>query len=145
MREVVERLRPRLRPFRTEAGRELVDLPDAPRPAAGTPAPPRFLPEYDNVLLSHADRSRFVAGPGRGRLWPAGATGWGSVLVDGAVLGPWRLSIDPTTGATTLLIRHPGPLAKRTGDSVMTEGLRLVRFLAPDASGRDVRFERIDP
>ncbi len=139
------RRRPRLRPFRTEAGGALVDGPAAPRPDAGTAAPPRFLPEYDNALLSHADRSRFVADPARARLWPAGPTGWGSVLVDGTVLGPWRLSTDPAAGAATLLIRHLGPISKGARDTVTTEGLRLVRFLAPDASGRDVRFERIDP
>ncbi|HEX2222550.1 MAG TPA: winged helix DNA-binding domain-containing protein, partial [Candidatus Limnocylindria bacterium] len=88
LREVVERLRPRLVTFRDEVGRELFDLPDAPRPDPAMPAPTRFLPEYDNVLLSHADRSRILPDSALGRL-----TGWvGSFLVDGFVAGQWRIA-----------------------------------------------------
>ncbi len=60
MREPMERLRPRLRTYRDERGRELFDLPDAPIADPEVPAPVRFLPDYDNVLLSHDDRSRVI-------------------------------------------------------------------------------------
>ena len=85
LREVVERLRPRLVTFRDERGRELFDLPDAPRPDPATPAPVRFLPEYDNVLLSHADRSRFVAAGDAPRAVRRGRPGPRTVLHDGFV------------------------------------------------------------
>jgi hypothetical protein len=58
-----ERLRERLVTFADERGRELFDLPDAPRPEADVPAPVRLLGEYDNVLLGHADRSRIASQP----------------------------------------------------------------------------------
>ena len=122
MREVLDRLRRRLRAFRDERGRELLDLPDAPRPDPDTPAPPRFLPEYDNVLLSHADRSRFVAEAHRARLGAATGPIHGSVLHDGFVCGVWRLERDRATGAATLVVEPRTPadeagarLARRRG------------------------------
>ncbi|RKT07641.1 winged helix DNA-binding protein [Streptomyces sp. 3211.6] len=88
LREAFERLRPRLVTFRDENGTELFDLPDAPRPDADTPAPPRFLPEFDNLLLSHADRTRVVPPEFKG-LNASGNQSRCVVLVDGFLAGVW--------------------------------------------------------
>jgi len=133
LREVVERLRPQLVTFRDERDRELFDLPDAPRPDADAPAPVRFLPEYDNVLLSHDDRSRFVAAADRTLLGPVWSVGWGAVLHDGAVRAIWR--VEPGG----VVVRHV-PLAKRAVASITAEGKRLGRFLE---AGPDVRLEPV--
>ena len=66
LREVADWLRPGLRAFRDESGTELLDLPDAPRPGPDTPAPVRLVAEYDNLVLSHADRSRVISEADRG-------------------------------------------------------------------------------
>ena len=81
-----------------EDGGELVDVPDGPLPDPDTPAPVRFLAEYDNVVLSHADRSRVVA-EGDHVLLPGGAGGWtGTVLVDGLLRATWAARRDGTAG-----------------------------------------------
>jgi hypothetical protein len=141
LREVVEGLAPELRPFRDERGRELVDLPDAPRPDPDTPAPPRYLPEFDNVLLSHADRSRVVS-DGAPLRFKARERIHGTVLVDGMLEAVWRLTRDGGGGAR-LTVVHAGGLTRRRLDAVAAEGRRLVRFLAADAPERDVRLVRV--
>jgi hypothetical protein len=100
--EVAQRLGPRLRAFRDPDDRELLDLPDGPRPDPDTPAPPRFLPEYDNVLLSHADRARVIPVRRSVPLPPGpGGTG-GTVLVDGLWQATWKITRQ--RGAATLRI-----------------------------------------
>jgi hypothetical protein len=141
LRAVVERLRPRLRTFRDERGRELFDLPDAPRPDPETPAPPRFLPEYDNVLLSHADRSRFVSDEHRARLGSVDGPVHGSVLSDGFAFGTWRLDRD--SGTATLVVTHARRPTKRAAAALAAEGRRFLRFAAADADTHDVRFEAL--
>jgi Winged helix DNA-binding domain len=133
-REIVERLRPQLRTFRDERGRELFDLPDASRPDPETPAPPRFLPTYDNVLLSHADRARFQSPKPRADFSAVSTPIQGTVLEDGFVCGGWRIE------RTTLVIDHVVALTKRAQTSIAAEGRRYLRFVDPSAPSRDVRF-----
>ncbi|HVG64277.1 MAG TPA: winged helix DNA-binding domain-containing protein, partial [Hyalangium sp.] len=78
-----EELRPKLQTFQDERGRELFDLPKAPRPPEDTPAPVRFLPEYDNLILSHDDRTRFVAKEHRAAVFLPNLRVISTFLVDG--------------------------------------------------------------
>jgi len=135
---VLERLRPQLLTFRDERGRELFDLPDAPRPDPDVPAPVRFLPEYDNVLLAHADRSRFCADDRR-RFAAAAGPFKGSVLVDGMVEAIWHSEQDAATKAVTIVVEH-FRLSREQQAEVEAEAAAVVRFWHPSASAHDVRL-----
>ena len=137
LRAVIERLRPRLMTFRDERDRELFDLPDAPRPDPETPASPRFLPEYDNILLSHDDRSRIIH-DSRGLPMPAGRGGeLGSVLVDGFLGGMWRIMRG--RGKATLIIEPAARWSKADHIAVIDEGARLLTFVAAESRDHDVQ------
>ena len=129
-----ERMRPSLRTFVDENGRELFDVPSARRPNADTPAPVRFLPEYDNVVIGHKDRSRIV-GPGTAR-WTE--VGWGIVLVDGLTSARWILERE--TGAATLRIEPFRRLTRGERAEVADEGDRLAAFLTDGEGPHDVRI-----
>jgi Winged helix DNA-binding domain len=139
LREVTDRLRPRLRTFRDEAGRELFDVPDAPLPHPGTPAPARFLPVYDNILLSHDDRSRILDDADRQRLTAESYGGnFGTILVDGFVGGRWKLARE--RGRATLEVTPLRRWAKGDGAAVTEEGARLLAFAAADVESHNVRL-----
>lgn len=142
MREVFDRLRPRLITFRDENGVELFDLPDAPRPDADTPAPPRFLPEFDNVLLGHADRTRVIPPPFKGRNG-VGNQAYGSVLVDGFLAAIWRLETGGGCAPTTVTVQELRPFTPAEREDVTDEAQTLLSVMtkaATDANGYDVRF-----
>jgi len=95
LREVTERLGAALRPVPGPSGADLLDLPDAPRPGPDVPAPPRFLPEYDNLLLSFADRSRVIPHGRPVPLPPGNGASGGTLLVDGRWQADWKITASP--------------------------------------------------
>ncbi len=136
LREVTERLRPRLRTFRDVRGDELFDLPDAPRPDPATPAPPRFLPEFDNLLLGHADRTRII--PSDNLKWVISNGGRPTLLVGGFVGGTWKIT--KKKSAANLVIESFTRLSKKDMATLAREGGRLLSFAAGDADIHDIQF-----
>jgi Winged helix DNA-binding domain len=135
LRDAVERLRPRLRTFQDERGRELFDVPDGPLPDPDTPAAPRFLPEYDNLLIGHHDRTRVIDHAYRYVIFT------GTVLVDGVVQATWNIKRGRDTG--TLTIEPLRRLSKADRLAVSEEGERLLKFAAGDAAKRDLRITAV--
>jgi len=123
LREVAERLP--LRTFRGEEGQALYDLPDAPRPSEDMPAPPRFLPAYDNLLLSHKDRTRVIPGHRPVPLPPGNGTTSGTFLVDGIWQGTWQIQDQ------TLHIQPFTKLSRADRNALFTEAAQLCAFVAP--------------
>ena len=138
LQDVIKRLRPTLRAFRAEHGRELLDLPNAPRPDPETQVPVRLLPEFDNVLLAHADRTRIISDPHRRRMITKNGLVRGGVLVDGFVRGQWK--IDRAKDAATLNVELFEPVSQEDTDALVAEGDRLLMFAAAEATTRDVRI-----
>ena len=127
--------------MRDDRNRELFDLPDGPRPDPDTPAPVRLLPEFDNVLLSHADRSRF--GVGDDVLRAAKGPVKGTVLVDGMVAAVWHSVVDRDRSRAELVIEH-AQLSARVRRTVEAEARRAARFWHPTAAEHEVRLLVLD-
>ncbi|MFE4518747.1 winged helix DNA-binding domain-containing protein [Kitasatospora sp. NPDC056783] len=132
---VVARLAPRLLVFRDERGRQLYDLPEAPRPDPDTPAPVRLVAPFDNLLLSHADRTRVLPEEHRARVMTRNGIVHGTLLVDGLVAGTWRL-----TGEREVAVAPFGPLGRADRRAAEAEAERVLAFAGAGAGGV-VRFE----
>lgn len=133
LRPVVERLRDELVVFRDDAtGAELFDLPDAPRPDPDTPAPARFLPEFDNVFIGHDDRSRIIPDPKRHAVAWSGNVAKPVFLSDGVLKGTWSLLRDGD--GATLELRPFADLTDAERAGLEEEGEALLAFHAPEAA-----------
>jgi len=141
LKAVLEQLRPTLVAFRDEQGAELFDLPAAPRPGADAPAPPRLVAEFDNLILSHAERSRVISSAATKKIYTVNGVIPATVLIDGFVAGMWRLDRRRDTATVTVELfgrdGPPGPGPER--DALEAEAGRMLAFGAPGAA-HDVRF-----
>lgn len=138
LKETFEALRPRLRTFRDETGRTLYDVPKAPLPDEDTPAPARFLPEFDGVVLGLADRRRFMADEHKKHMETKNLYVPAVFLVDGRVAGKWAAK--RKKDVATIEAKAFGKLAKKAKDELVEEGEALLGFLEPQATKRVVRF-----
>ncbi|MEU5876657.1 winged helix DNA-binding domain-containing protein [Spirillospora sp. NPDC047279] len=136
--EVFERLAPELVTFADENGKVLYDLPDAPRPGPGVPAPIRFVPEFDNLTLSHADRARIVSEEHRKRLFTVNGIIRAAVLVDGFVHGMWKH--EKKRGVATVWIELFEPVSDADREGMVEEGTDLLRAAYPEAKTHEIEF-----
>ncbi|NVI97621.1 winged helix DNA-binding domain-containing protein [Myxococcus sp. AM009] len=138
LKPAFEALRPSLRTFRDEKGRELFDLPEAPRPDEDTPSPPRFLPEFDSLVLGHDDRARLVEEAYRSKLITKNLRIPATFLVDGFVAGTW--TVERKRAVAALVVEPFAPLKKKKDrEALAKEGEALLRFVEPEARAVEVR------
>lgn len=139
LKEAIEKIRPELSFYRDENRRELFDHPGLPIEDPGRPAPERFLPEFDNILLSYSKRTRMVADEFRSRVYVPVLRVRSTILVDGFVAGTWRT--EKSRGTATLVIEPFGSLSRTSRQNLSDEGERLIRFIGYDAERHEVKFE----
>jgi hypothetical protein len=135
--ELIKPIRSKLVTFEDARGRELFDLPKAPRPDEDTPAPVRFLPEYDSVMIAHSDRSRIVDEKHKKVLITKNLIVPATFLIDGRIAGTWKL--EQKKSVVTITLAPFAPLAKPTRRELEKEGDALGRFVCPGVAQVVVR------
>lgn len=135
LKPAFERLRPALVSLRGPGRAELFDLPGAPRPEPDVPAPVRFLPEWDNILIGRGDE-RFVAAAHRKAVFLPGLRVASTILIDGVVAGTWKAERKKAT--VTLTVAPFAKLSKAVRAELEEEGDALLQFLEPEATTRDL-------
>lgn len=138
LRETVENMRPRLRTFSDEQGNELFDLPGAPLPPSDTVSPPRFLSEFDNMLLSYFDRSRIISEKHKALVFTINGIIRATFLIDGFVSGTWK--IEQNRQSATLIIQPFEQLSSADREALQAEGVKLLAFATASTKTIDIQF-----
>ena len=138
VRPTLQRIAPELRTFSDEEGRLLYDLPRAPRPDADVAVPVRFLPRYDELLISYQHRDRVIAPAHRSAVYSKNAIVEAVVTVDGFAAGTW--SLVRAKNEAVLRVAAFARLVPAKRVAIEAEGDALLGFLAPDAPTVGVRF-----
>ncbi len=136
LKPAFESQRKKLATFHDERGKELFDLPKAPRPDAKTPAPVRFIPEFDNLVLAHADRRRLIDEEYRPRICTKNLRVLATYLVDGRAAGLWKTEVK--RGTARLIMSPFYDVSKRAMKALHAEAKRLLTFCEPDAKAYEV-------
>lgn len=139
LKEAINAMRPGLNVYRDENRRELFDHPDLTIEDPDRPAPERFLPEFDNLLLSYSKRTRVIADEHRSAVYVPVLRVRPTILVDGFVAGTWRT--EKSKGTTSLVIEPFGTLSRPSRVHLVEEAEHLVKFIGHDAKAHQVRFE----
>lgn len=125
--------------YRNEDGKALYDLPALPIAAADTPAPIRFLPEYDNILIAYKDRQRILPEAHRKKVFVSAGRVLGSVLIDGFVSAIWKVRRDRSKARLLVSL-----FQQQTYDVlsvIEAEGNALLRFIEDDAEDHRLEFD----
>ncbi len=126
--------------YRDEAGKACYDLPGLAIEDADAPAPIRFLPEYDNILIAHKDRARILPEEQRKKVFVSAGRVLGSVIIDGFVGAIWSMRREKARAVLQVsLFESPGDEARA---AIREEGLALLRFIVDDADEFSVEFTR---
>ena len=124
--------------FQDDSGKTLYDLAAAPRPGSDVPAPVRFLPKWDNLLLAYANRERTLPDRYRKTVIEKNGDVHPTFLVDGVVAGMWTIKQERKTAVLSLETFEP--LALSTRALLEEEGMRLAHFIEPDSTHHTVKI-----
>ncbi len=128
--------------YQSESGRTIYDLPEATIAAPDALAPVRFIPEYDNMLIAHRDRSRILPDEHRKKVFLSAGRVIGTVLLDGFVGATWQVKKDKHS--LSLFVKLFAAQPKDCLQAIEEEGDRLLRFFDDQARGAAVVIDTYD-